>query len=96
MDRSVVQEAPKPGLEGDVAFANAQVARGEVLCARQRALIASLRAEGRDSTEAETVLAYFEETFRLMQELQRRLVEESRLRQGQEVEERSGPVERSA
>ncbi len=49
-----------------------------MLCARQRALIAQMQSEGRETTEAESVLMKLEDTLNLMRRLQQQLIEEAR------------------
>jgi hypothetical protein len=61
----------------EVALAARHVAEGESRCARLAAFIILSRAQGFDVTQAERMLAIFEETLRLMREHHARLSREA-------------------
>lgn len=69
---------PHRDSEGDLRFADRQVAEAEALCQRQVALIAHLRAHGQDFVDAEELLGQLQDTLALMRRLQQRLADGTR------------------
>jgi hypothetical protein len=64
----------------DLEIATRHVAEAEERCARQRALIEEMKADGQDTTGAENMLRLLEQSLDLIREHQQRLLDESQNR----------------
>jgi hypothetical protein len=62
------------GIIDDLELTEQHIAEEAGRCARQALLIAQLRAAGRDSAQAEEVLAQYEQTLEILRTHQRRLL----------------------